>query len=135
MSLSDSGPLDGHSPVEGVTASSSKGAQPVTTTQPPPDFLTIEEAAQILRIGRTVAYAQAKEWRATGGESGLPVVSFGRVLRVPRAALAALAGGELAGSAVPESTPDDPEPAPPRARRTKPVPLDQPSLFASTPEP
>jgi transposase len=30
---------------------------------------TVEEAAQLLRIGRRTAYAWAKEWRATGGLS------------------------------------------------------------------
>ena len=52
-----------------------------------PEFLTVEEAAVLLRIGRTSAYALAREWRETGGRSGLPVVELGRQLRVPRAAL------------------------------------------------
>ena len=57
-----------------------------------PDFLTLEEAAQILRIGRNQAYELARVWRATGGERGVPVVEFGRLLRVPKAALMRLAG-------------------------------------------
>lgn len=52
-----------------------------------PEFLTVEEAAALLRIGRTSAYALAREWRETGGTKGLPVVELGRQLRVPRAAL------------------------------------------------
>lgn len=52
-----------------------------------PEFLTVEEAAAILRIGRTSAYALAREWRETGGRRGLPVIELGRQLRVPRAAL------------------------------------------------
>jgi excisionase family DNA binding protein len=52
-----------------------------------PQTLTIEEAAKVLRIGRTTAYALAREWRTTGGRSGLPVLALGRTLRVPRAAL------------------------------------------------
>ena len=52
-----------------------------------PEFLTVEEAADLLRIGRTSAYALAREWRETGGRKGLPVVELGRQLRVPRAAL------------------------------------------------
>lgn len=59
-----------------------------TTTEP--QTLTVEEAARVLRIGRTTAYALAKEWRTTGGRSGLPVLELGRTLRVPRAALARL---------------------------------------------
>lgn len=57
-----------------------------------PDFLTLEEAAQILRIGRNQAYEQARVWRATDGQRGLPVVKVGRLLRVPKAALMRLAG-------------------------------------------
>jgi len=58
---------------------------PPTSTQPA--TLTVEEAAQVLRIGRTTAYALAREWRPTGGRSGLPVLELGRTVRVPRAAL------------------------------------------------
>lgn len=56
-----------------------------------PEFLTIEEAAAVLRIGRTSAYLLAQQWRHTGGQSGLPVQRLGRLLRVPRAALARMA--------------------------------------------
>jgi hypothetical protein len=60
-----------------------------------PELLTVEEAARLARIGRTKAYAMTREWRDTGGQSGLPVVDFGNVLRVPRRALEALIGAEL----------------------------------------
>jgi len=63
-----------------------------------PDFLTMEETAQILRIGRNQVYELARVWRATGGERGVPVVEFGRRLRVPKAALQRLAGLEPAGA-------------------------------------
>jgi excisionase family DNA binding protein len=52
-----------------------------------PDFLTVEEAAAVLRIGRTAAYQLTQRWRDTGGRDGIPVRRFGRTLRVPRAAL------------------------------------------------
>ncbi len=58
-----------------------------TPTSTQPATLTVEEAAQVLRIGRTTAYALAREWRTTGGRSGLPVLDLGRSLQVPRAAL------------------------------------------------
>jgi hypothetical protein len=64
-----------------------------------PSLLTVEEAARVLRVGRTKAYAMAQEWRATGGRSGLPVIDFGNVLRVPRCQLEALVGGSLTASA------------------------------------
>ena len=60
-----------------------------------PPLLTVEEAAKLLRIGRTKAYALAREWRATGGRSGLPVVDFGHVLRVPVGKLEELTGTNL----------------------------------------
>ena len=55
-----------------------------------PTVLTIEEAAAVLRIGRTSAYELARQWRATDGRVGLPVVRLGRQLRVPRTALVRL---------------------------------------------
>ncbi len=51
----------------------------------PPDALTIEEAARVLRIGRMKAYAMSQEWRVTNGASGLMVREVGGQLRVPRA--------------------------------------------------
>jgi hypothetical protein len=56
-----------------------------------PDFLTVEEAARVLRIGRTSAYLLAQQWRHTGGRSGLPVQRLGRLLRVPRSAIERMA--------------------------------------------
>lgn len=55
-----------------------------------PQTFTVEEAARILRIGRTSAYALARQWRTTRGRTSLPVLELGRTLRVPRAALAHL---------------------------------------------
>ena len=50
-----------------------------------PDFLTIGEAARILRTGRTTAYLQAQLWRETGGKEGLPNRKVGNLARVPTA--------------------------------------------------
>ena len=53
-----------------------------------PDFLTIEEAARVLRIGRGQAYELARLWRATDGARGLPNVEFGtKTKRVPKTAI------------------------------------------------
>jgi hypothetical protein len=49
-----------------------------------PDFLTVEEAGRVLRIGRTTAYQQAHLWLDTASE-GLPVTRVGGSLRVPLA--------------------------------------------------
>ena len=56
-----------------------------------PQFLTVEEAAAVLRIGRTSAYELARRWLTTSGREGLPVIRLGRTLRVPQAALERLA--------------------------------------------
>lgn len=53
----------------------------------PPEVLTVDEAAAILRISRNSAYTLARRWLATDGAEGLPVVKLGRTLRVPRPAL------------------------------------------------
>jgi hypothetical protein len=117
-----------------------------------PELLTVEEAARLARIGRTKAYAMAREWRDTGGRSGLPVVDLGHVLRVPRRALEALIGAELTElpnaqvrvaknreSSGPESRTADPETAPGPRDSTSPnrhrhrEPSDQLDLFAPTP--
>jgi len=46
----------------------------------------------VLRIGRAKAYALTREYRQTEGRSGLPVVDFGDVLRVPASRIAATPG-------------------------------------------
>lgn len=52
--------------------------------------LTVEEAADLLRISRSSAYALTRRWRESEGRAGLPVVKIGGSLRVPRAALLAM---------------------------------------------
>lgn len=47
-----------------------------------PEVVTVEEAAHILRIGRNTAYGLARQWLATDGREGLPVLVLGRTLRV-----------------------------------------------------
>ena len=83
-----------------------------------PDFLTVEEAAAILRIGRTAAYALAREYLATDGVRGLPVVRFGRLLRVPRMKLEALIGGPITWPIKPVSAVSTVPVSRPRVART-----------------
>jgi len=60
--------------------------------EPVPDVLTVEEAGRLLRLGRTSIYRLARQWRDTGGRSGIPNIAYGSTLRVPRAQLEAQLG-------------------------------------------
>ncbi|MGH9116779.1 MAG: helix-turn-helix domain-containing protein [Acidimicrobiales bacterium] len=83
-----------------------------------PALLTVEEAGGVLRVGRTKAYAMAREWRDSGGRSGLPVIDLGHVLRVPRRALEDLIGASLDDVPAPDASAhgsdpsEEPMPAP-----------------------
>ena len=82
-----------------------------------PDFLTVEETAEILRIGRTAAYEQTRRYEETNGEAGIPVIRVGRLMRVPRAALERWLGGPLSDRE-PERE-DQKPPSPPRKPRRR----------------
>ena len=83
-----------------------------------PEWLTVEEAARVLRIGRTKAYALTREWRASGGRSGLPVADLGDVLRVPRRALEELVEATLPSQHAP-TPPKATQPRRPSRQRTR----------------
>ena len=52
-----------------------------------PIMLTIDEAARVLRIGRSKAYEMAATYTSSGGTQGLPCLRLGDLLRIPRFAL------------------------------------------------
>lgn len=95
-----------------------------------PLLLTVEEAGAVLRIGRTKAYAMAREWRETDGRSGLPVIDLGHVLRVPRRALEEMVGVQLVGEIPIEPEPSTKPTSRPSQRRTR--SSDQLDLFEPT---
>ena len=70
-----------------------------------PDFLTVEEAAAVLRIGRSKAYELAREYLATDGTSGLPVIRLGKQLRAPRALLERWMGSSITWPIANDRTP------------------------------
>ena len=86
-----------------------------------PNVLTVEEAAKVLRIGRTAAYQLAQRFEATAGAEGLPVIRVGHLLRVPVPELERRLGGALRTAApVPvaairssDEVPTSPVPRPP----------------------
>ena len=53
-----------------------------------PVLLTVEEAAAVIRIGRTLAYDMVGRYEASGGTDGLPAIRVSSCLRVPKWALA-----------------------------------------------
>ena len=61
----------------------------------PPDFLTLEEAAAVLRVGRSTAYREANAFERSGGRTGIPVIRFGKQFRVPRCRLEDQLGGPI----------------------------------------
>jgi excisionase family DNA binding protein len=53
--------------------------------------LTVEEAADVLRIGRSLAYQLANQYLSSRGMIGMPAYRLGNCIRVPRWALIELA--------------------------------------------
>lgn len=67
-----------------------------------PDLLTVEEAAVLLRIGRNQAYGLTREWRATGGQRGIPVIELSpHTFRVPLHALEEQLGAKFTRTPLP----------------------------------
>jgi hypothetical protein len=98
-----------------------------------PDLLTVEEAARVLRIGRTSAYALARRYLRSNGAEGIPVRRVGHLLRVPRHGLEELVGGPITWP-MPDEASDVEQPTPVIAidtrtrsdRRPRPRPSQQP---------
>jgi hypothetical protein len=59
-----------------------------------PEYLTVPEVMNRLRLGRTTVYEQARLYLATGGAKGIPCRRFGRSLRFPAAAFEIAAADE-----------------------------------------
>lgn len=59
-----------------------------------PDFLTVEQAAEVIGFGRTKTYALARR-AADFGEGPFPAIRLDKQLRIPRHKLEALSGGPI----------------------------------------
>ena len=101
----------------------------------PPDFLTVEEAAAVLRIGRTSAYRQARRFIATNGAEGLCADRFGKQIRIPRCHLELRLGGPITWPIFADDTPAAsqiasimPAPSAQRVARSATRPPDQDAL-------
>lgn len=97
----------------------------------PEDFITVEEAARRLRIGRTRAYVEARRYVESGGAEGIiPAIPVGRLYRVPVARLEEIAGGPMrAFHRVDPATPATTEDARRQPRRRP----SRPSASSTTP--
>lgn len=60
-----------------------------------PPFMTVEQAAKVLQLGRSKTYELTVEYECTAGRSGLPFVWLGRQKRIPRNALLRLMSVDL----------------------------------------
>jgi excisionase family DNA binding protein len=70
-----------------------------------PEMLRVEEAAKVLRVGRSAAYEAVAVFQATGGAEGIPAIRIGRSVRVPKRALLCWIDGQL-GAAATEGSSD-----------------------------
>ena len=50
-------------------------------------MLTVEQAPDVLGIGRSLAYGEVRRYLATDGREGIPAVRIGSAIRIPRAGL------------------------------------------------
>jgi hypothetical protein len=91
----------------------------VTGLAAPPDFLTLEEAAAVLRVGRSTAYREANAFERSGGRTGIPVIRFGKQFRVPRCRLEEQLGGPITWPLPTSETPVVQAIARPSRRRTR----------------
>ena len=97
-----------------------------------PAMLTVEEAARVLRIGRSLAYQLATRYLDSGGTDGLPVLRIGGVLRVPAFALRELiTTGIVVQLAASPNKSSSPRSRPPRTRRSKTTDRTQLSLLTT----
>lgn len=105
-----------------------------------PEYLTVPEVMERLRLGRTTVYEQARLYLATGGAEGIPCRRFGRSLRFPAAAFAtvedvpAVGGGGARGIELTRQRPADrapsaKRPAPRRSHRATGTTVQSPLPF------
>ena len=52
-----------------------------------PLMLSLEQAREVLGIGRSLAYCEVRRYLATGGREGILAIRIGSAIRIPRASL------------------------------------------------
>ncbi|WP_040494020.1 helix-turn-helix domain-containing protein [Ilumatobacter nonamiensis] len=106
--------------------------QPIPTHRPRPAVLTIAEVMDVLRIGRTKAYEQARLYLDTNGEDGLPCIKVGDSIRFLRHAIEDLIGEPITTTLADHDDTDPPVTATPtRTNRRHPATDINPQLFTA----
>src|SRR5215218_8432216 len=96
-----------------------------TTSGEPPDYLTVDEIAAILRISRNNAYKEVRRGVATEGVEGIPAERFDKQFRISRYVVEERLGGPITWPIpgfheIPEDSPPTPVRHPRRSRTAKP---------------
>jgi hypothetical protein len=115
-----------------------------TVPEEPPDYLTVDEIAAVMRISRNGAYQRVRRGVATDGREGIPAERVDKQFRISRYVIEERLGGPITWPIpgfhdIPNTQPADPAPEPLAAqpdptpepplakptRRTRSNPLDQ----------
>lgn len=85
-----------------------EAGRPLTGDRQAPDFLTVDQTADVLQIGRSTTYELVGQFVRSAGNEGIPAIVVGGQYRIPRARLEEYAGQSITW------------PPPPRTRRPRP---------------
>jgi hypothetical protein len=95
-----------------------------TVPEEPPDYLTVDEIAAVMRISRNGAYQRVRRGVATDGREGIPAERVDKQFRISRYVIEERLGGPITWPIpgfhdIPNTRTSDPVPEPPA---TQPVP-------------
>jgi hypothetical protein len=88
-----------------------------TVPEEPPDYLTVDEVAAVMRISRNGAYQRVRRGVATGGREGIPAERVDKQFRISRYVIEERLGGPITWPIpgfhdIPTTQPADPTPEP-----------------------
>ena len=105
-----------------------------TVPEEPPDYLTVDEIAAVMRISRNGAYQRVRRGVATNGREGIPAERVDKQFRISRYVIEERLGGPITWPIpgfhdIPNTPTVDPMPA---SLATQPDPKPEPSQAKST---
>ena len=88
-----------------------------TVPEEPPDYLTVDEIAAVMRISRNGAYQRVRRGVATNGREGIPAERVDKQFRISRYVIEERLGGPITWPIpgfhdIPNTQPADPTPEP-----------------------